>query len=737
MPQLPPRAIAGPISGVIPKANQGLAAAVAWSLPTAVLAGICLPAAAAIAAIGALLAIGSRRPHRRAGLCALPILLATTPPRPPEAIEPSAGPAWVEGRVREVVRAPLIGRNYVEMVGGLRIVFPGTLELLPGDSVRALVRCRPTTIPGLRPSMQALPATMSVTPGAWSIRRFCARLRRALERELLRIVPGDHGATLATLVLGRATRPSADLAEAHRATGLSHLLAVSGAHAAMLALLLGMASRGRRLGASRARATSVLLILMLYGCIAGGEPPVLRAVIAYTLAAIAARIGRPFGIAQGLLIPAWVTCLVAPEALLGPSFLLSYAAVIGLGMAVRERPPESPAEWLYDGLRASLYATLLTAPLTLGFFSQLAPWTIALTPICAPLVALMLLLGLVAATISLVAPSLGDLFSLPLEAITSSYTWIVHTADWLPGTPIPAWYHPPPWAIAAATATAIAVLAWSPKKRNLILSICAISSLWFVSRSPALLPQLRLFAIGHGQAALLITPDARQVVVDCGSLQGGARAARRLEESLTRRTIDLLVITHADQDHFNGVPFLAAKLHIERALLPLDLARTPLHDLLLDCGCSVEVLKPGASTTVLAGLQAFAPDLPKAARDNDRSIWLHADLGETGILFSGDAQEAGIAAALASDFARPADVLVLPHHGRKNANAPHLLARVKPRSCLASATTVDGQTPLGSLCHRFGADLWVTGQHGHLTVRPAGKGRPAQVSSTPPQPRLR
>ncbi len=715
---------------MIPIGYRTLAAAVAWSLPTAVLARICLPAAAVLTVLGLFFALGSRHAQRRAGLCALPILLAAIPPLACSAPEPTAGPAWIDGRVRDVVRAPLTGRNYVELGDELRVAFPGVIELLPGDLVRVMVRCREVTIPGVRATLQAVPATMQVIDGPWSVRRSCARLRRALERELLRLVPGEHGATLATLVLGRATRPDHDLAAAHRATGLSHLLAVSGAHAAMLAFLLGMSSRGRHLGASRARSTSVLVILLVYGSIAGAEPPVLRAVVAYTLTAIAARVGRPFGIAQGLLIPAWITCLVEPEALLGPSFLLSYAAVIGLAMALRQRQPETPSEWLGDGLRASFWATLLTAPLTLGFFGQLAPWTILLTPLCAPLVALMLLLGLVAATISLLAPSLGDIFSLPLHAMTSSYSWIVHTADWLPGTPIPAWFRPPAWAIAVVTSMGSVLVLVRPKKSSLVVAIVAVSSLWFVSGSPAEPPHLKLFAIGHGQAALLMTNHQHQIVVDCGSLQGGARAARRLEESLTRRTIDLLIVTHADQDHYNGVPFLTARLNIERALLPEGLAHSALHLLLLDHGCDVSLLKAGAQVTPLPDMLVFAPDLPAAASDNDRSLWLHATLAATTILFSGDAQELGIAAALASDFVKPSDVLVLPHHGRRNANAPHLLARVRPCTCLASATTVDGETLIGPLAERFGAELWTTGLHGTITLHAAAnKAQPAQISS--------
>ena len=71
------------------------------------------------------------------------------------------------------------------------------------------------------------------------------------------------------------------------------------------------------------------------------------------------------------------------------------AAVIGLGIAAHSQPPSRRHSWLIRALRASFWATLLTTPVTLGFFKQLAPTTILLTPLCAPLVAALLLLALI------------------------------------------------------------------------------------------------------------------------------------------------------------------------------------------------------------------------------------------------------------------------------------------------------------------------------------------------------
>ena len=65
-------------------------------------------------------------------------------------------------------------------------------------------------------------------------------------------------------------------------------------------------------------------------------------------------------------------------------------------------------------------------------------------------------------------------------------------------------------------------------------------------------------------------------------------------------------------------------------------------------------------------------------------------------------------------------MLVLPHHGRANANARALLLCVQPRACLASAACGDGETALGPLVRHAGAELWVTGMHGSLAL--AGPG---------------
>lgn len=718
---------------MLPPSIAPLLACGAWALPAALLAPHCLPLAAVWTVLGLAAAwfghgaTGSWRQPLRAGLAALPALLAAagSPPGPPP--ELPLGPVRLQGPVLDVVRTPLLGTMQLRLGDAhrsLRVQCDRAFEVLPGDRVRFLARVGAPATPDGAPSVHAQSDSARVEAGPLGPARLAAMARRACERTLLQHLPGEAGTLVTTLVLGRGTRPPGHLVQAHQATGLSHLLAVSGAHAAMLAAMVGLSGsrHRRRLGTHPVRTAGLLVLLAVYAAMTGNEPPVLRALISCGLTALGAWLGRPCGIATGLLVPALFTCLVRPDALLGPSFLLSYAAVAGLalGAPARANGPRTVRGWLGSSLRASAWATLTTAPLTLCFFGQLAPWTVLLTPLLAPMVGVMLLGGLLLAGIGLVAPPLAPLLATPLGWVAELYAAVVQAADQLPATPVHALATPPPALLGAFALLALVLVLLAPSRRRVALACGLLALPHFLPIGLRDVDRCALLAVGHGQACLVATGSGHQTAIDCGSLQHPFAAAERLVAQLHRRRLDLLVVTHADHDHHNGVPALLQRVPIARAIVPQALAATPLPALLQQHGVAVQVLAPGERCTPAPHLVVSAPALPPNASDNDQSLWVSARLGPVSLLATGDAQELGTAAALASDTATPHDVLVLPHHGRKNANAPLLLARVRPRACLASAASDDGDTALGPLVRRFGAELWVTGQHGdvHLATSP-------------------
>ena len=669
--------------------------------------------------------------HRgRAGpeVLALTAALAVLGGREHRIVEMPAGTLRIEGRVVRADAHPDGTRTVLQHHGWtLELWVEGARELLPGDAVRGLARASHPGVPGMPHTLRCTAEGLEVEPGPPSLGRLAARARSALAAALRAVVGGEAGELLVTLVLGERAAVPAELRDAHRATGLSHLLAVSGAHAAMIAWALGLMPGGRRMRPVRNRAwlATALLLLAAYGAVAGAEAPVVRAVCVCVLGAVAVREGRRLPAASGLAAPAVVTALWSPAELTSPGFVLSYAAVAGLACAAASGPPapHGPRErWLLAPLRASAWALLATAPFTLLWFGQCAPWTVALTPLLAPLVTVLLLLGLATAVLGTLAPAVATIPALALPPLCATYAGAVQLADGLPFTPVLAHANPEPLLLAAGFAGALVVLLVRPTIRCAALAaLCACVPHFLPARQPG--PSFKLLAVGHGQCAVATLDCGATAVVDCGSMDHVLLPARHLAAQLRRRRIELLVVTHGDRDHTGSIPALLGLVRVQHAVLPLDLVDEPCGIALRAHGTAITVLAPGESCTPLEGVVVAAPS-PLPAHDNDGSLWVRVAVGGIEVLLGGDAEARGIGAALHAGVASAADVLVAPHHGRPCVASTRLLDAVRPAALLVSSALADGATALGLEARSRGIGVHTTGLRGDLVLQP---GQPPRI----------
>ncbi|GAB4149830.1 MAG: hypothetical protein Fur0037_18210 [Planctomycetota bacterium] len=683
-----------------------------WSLLVSAVTVRSGPAAGApIAAAALLLAL-----WRGAGpsLLALPVFLAALSPGPDPAEDPGTGPILLRGTLvdpRPSSRDDGVLFTVVRNGRALRAHALGSPRLLPGDEISAFARSSPPSVPGEAPRVVIPEGALRIERSSRSLGALAAACRLDLAASLRARLGGDEGALLQSLVLGRGPRAPEALQKAHRATGLSHLLAVSGAHASMVAMLLGLLPFTGRPRPPRKgwRAGTGLALLFLYGGIAGMEPPVFRALVAFGLLAWAQMRRRRLPLSSALGVPAILTCILWPRGALGASFQLSYAAVYGLSLARRARGRFAAAR---TALSASLWATICTAPFSLIWFGQLAPWTILLTPLLAPLVAFLLLDGLLVAVAGTVSAPIADALALPLGPALRAYCGAVLWADELPLTPIFAPFVPPAPLVAIACGFSALTCRRLGRRAGSLCASLAVSATCLVPRAPAS-ARLTLFAVGHGQACLLVTATGEQVAIDCGSLDHDRLPARAIEQSLVRRRIDLLILTHGDRDHAGAASELSQRVPIARVIGPQSLADSPFLAALR--GAGIETIRPGQRRRPLPGIEVSCPDAP-GGTPNDTSLWVRAALGADAVLLCGDAEERGVEAALADGTASAASVLVLPHHGRPNRRIGDLLDAVRPKVCLCSAEP--GRPLQAEPASARAIPVHSTGNGGDITLRP-------------------
>lgn len=242
----------------------------------------------------------------------------------------------------------------------------------------------------------------------WSL--WWSRQRDSLGREVARVLEGDTAGVAQALLTGERGAISEATAQAYRDSGLAHLLAISGLHVGLVAMLLfgtvraalaALPAVALRWPIKKWAALAAMLALPPYLWLVGGSVPTQRATFMAMIVLLAVLLDRR---AISLRLVAWAAAAVlalTPEALLGPSFQMSFAAVTALVAAYeawRRRGPGRAEDWperlrLYLGgvLFSSLIAGLATAPFAAFHFERLPLWGLAGNLLAVPLTAIVIM----------------------------------------------------------------------------------------------------------------------------------------------------------------------------------------------------------------------------------------------------------------------------------------------------------------------------------------------------------
>ena len=227
------------------------------------------------------------------------------------------------------------------------------------------------------------------------------------QRILERMGPSSGGIG-AAMVTGHEAWITEEQTEAMRASGLAHILSISGLHMAIVggfvfgAVRLGVAAwpwLALRAPGKKIAAVAGLVAVLGYLVVAGAPPPAERAAITAGVAFLAILFDRRAITLHGLAVAALLILALKPETAGEPGFQMSFAAtaaLVALAEAwprpVREistpwwiRWPQAGIAWLAASVAASLVAGLATAPFAMQHFNRVAVWGLPANLVVAPL----------------------------------------------------------------------------------------------------------------------------------------------------------------------------------------------------------------------------------------------------------------------------------------------------------------------------------------------------------------
>jgi competence protein ComEC len=262
--------------------------------------------------------------------------------------------------------------------------------------------------------------------GGFSLRyaAFMQGLRDAIDARIRTVLSGDNRAIATALLTGRRDALSAPVNDAMFISGLGHVLSISGYHMAVVAGVVFFAVRALlaliptltvTFPIKKWSAAAALLAAAFYLLLSGAEVATQRSFFMTAVVLIAIMVDRRAVTFRTLAVAAMIVLSIAPEALVHPSFQMSFAATLGLvalvqvGMPALFATPDSSATAraaLWGGREiamlalASLVAGLATTPYAAFHFHRVTPYGVLANLAAMPVVSVLVmpagLLGLVA-----------------------------------------------------------------------------------------------------------------------------------------------------------------------------------------------------------------------------------------------------------------------------------------------------------------------------------------------------
>lgn len=486
-------------------------------------------------------------------------------------------------------------------------------------------------------------------------------------------------------------------------SGMLHILAISGQHIALVALILLQLFSFFRMPRKWGFGLAAILIFM-YVPISGGSVSVLRSALMFACVLPGIFLERPTSIMNSLAWSSILTLIPMPYQILSLGFQLSYLATFFLILYAKSLQTFFQKRNLKNTLLIYFISTvILGAIIYLGLYPILAQTvhTVAPSSLIGNLATIALSSGMLAASCLTLLfspiPFFSQLFGETAGFFSYGLSYSIHALAQGPGAAQSIKSLPIVWVMFLWLLLLALPFAFKQgcAKKMILIGIVGFSGKWAYAQGEIFFQNkstVSYLDVGQGDGILLQLPGAT-ILIDAGPVPAGKNIILPFLRFHGINRIDKVIITHPDLDHYGGLEYLSEQISIGEVYYPgiesdaiawknLKLSLTK-HSIPLLAAHRGEILYQNPEITFSILSPQFANQFPER---NDNSVVTLLETTKQKFLFTGDMETPGQQFLLSHTYPNlNGSILKVPHHGSDHSNPDFFLHGIHPPISILSA----------------------------------------------------
>lgn len=373
-------------------------------------------------------------------------------------------------------------------------------------------------------------------------------------------LPEKEAGIIKAMVLGDKSRLDGDIKNLYKQSGISHVLAISGLHISLMGMGIFKLLKKVEIPLIPTAIVSIAVVVF-YGMLIDGGTSSFRAIFMFFLYLTAKIIGRTYDMLTAMSLAAVILLMEQPLYLYHAGFLLSFSAVMGIGLLYPVLEDMLPEKYrknpVIKNFLGSVSVSFFSLPILTYYFYEFPVYSLLLNLLIIPLMSILLPVSVLGGLIAVFAPVMGRVLLFPCRWILMLYEALCDTISNLPCHSFITG-QPKPWQMGVFYGILFIIIAFhkrKSRKKKMTIMLFAVSAFILCFRIQNN-TEIIMLDVGQGDSIFVREEGGNTFLMDGGSSDVSKVGTYRILPFLKSqgvREITYAFVTHPDSDHYNGI----------------------------------------------------------------------------------------------------------------------------------------------------------------------------------------